>query len=146
MHCCGDSYNLVIRQVEDGLGDIAEQNQVWKMKYSDLLQPLYPPTRVTFKAFIYWEAFQRQKQHSLILTYDIRLVNWRHLVWNSSWESKNAINTTTFLVSTANILSIILSQLHQKSLSCYHLIYNSEVTEFATLNAQGSFTRALIFP
>lgn len=35
--CSGDSYNLVTRQVEDGLGYTAEQNQVWKMKYSDLL-------------------------------------------------------------------------------------------------------------
>lgn len=50
--CCGDSHNLVMRQVEDGLGYTAEQHQVWKMKYSDLLQTPYLPTRATVKAFI----------------------------------------------------------------------------------------------
>lgn len=32
------------------------------------------------------------------------LVNWRHLVWKSSQESKNAGSTIIFLISIANIL------------------------------------------
>lgn len=108
--CCGDLYTPVMIQVEDRLGCTAEQNQVWKMKYSDLLQPTYLPTRATFKTFIKQEAYQRQKQRSLILTYDFWLVNWRHLVLKSSQESKNAVSTIIFLISTANILSITLSQ------------------------------------
>jgi len=50
--CCGDLYALVTVQVEDRVGCTAEQNQVWKMKHSDLLQPTYLPTRATFKIFI----------------------------------------------------------------------------------------------
>lgn len=50
--CCGDLYNLMMRQAEDGVGYTEEQIQVCKMKYPALLQPPYLPTRAIFKAFI----------------------------------------------------------------------------------------------
>lgn len=39
-------------QIGDRMGRTAEQNQVWKMKYSDLLQSTHLPTRANFKTFI----------------------------------------------------------------------------------------------